>query len=84
MAIYELLAMAGDGLADRPGWVVHYEAGLAAYRDRRWSDAERHFISADECPGGDPPSRLFIERCRALIADPPGAGWTPVAIQMEK
>jgi adenylate cyclase len=84
VAIYELLAMAGDGLADRPDWVVDYEAGLAAYRDRRWSDAERHFTSADERRGGDSPSRLFIERCHALIADPPGAEWTPVAIQMEK
>ena len=84
VAIYELLAMAGDGLADRPDWVVAYEAGLAAYGDRRWSEAERHFMTADGRAGGDPPSRLFLERCRTLIADPPGADWTPIAIQMEK
>jgi adenylate cyclase len=84
VAIYELLAMAGDGPADRPDWAVAYEAGLAAYSDRRWSEAERHFMTADERADSDPPSRLFLERCRALIADPPGADWTPVAIQMEK
>jgi len=85
VAIYELLAMADDGLGDRPDWVAPYEAGLAAYRDRRWLEAERHFAAADAArPDGDGPSRLFVERCRELIAVPPGADWTPVAIQMEK
>jgi adenylate cyclase len=85
VAIYELLAMADDGLGDRPDWVARYEAGLAAYRDRRWPEAERHFAAADAArPDGDGPSRLFVERCRELIAAPPGADWTPVAIQMEK
>jgi len=83
VAIYELLAMTADGLGDRPDWVARYEAGLADYRDRRWPEAERHFAAAERARG-DAPSRLFIERCRALIADPPGADWTPVAIQMEK
>jgi adenylate cyclase len=85
VAIYELLAMADDGRADWPAWALHYEAGLAAYRDRRWEEAERHFAAAAaERAGGDAPSQLFIGRCGALIADPPSADWTPVAIQMEK
>jgi adenylate cyclase len=85
VAIYELLAMADDGVADWPAWALQYEAGLAAYRDRRWGEAERHFAAAAaERAGGDEPSQLFIERCRALIADPPGADWTLVAVQMEK
>jgi adenylate cyclase len=85
IAIYELLAM-----ADAPGgapvdWAASYESGLAAYRDRRWSDAARHFAAADAGrPGGDPPARLMIERCRGLVADPPGPDWTPVAVQMDK
>jgi adenylate cyclase len=85
VAIFELLAMADDGLGDWPHWVAPYEAGLAAYRDRRWPEAEQHFAAADAArPDGDGPSRLFVERCRELIAAPPGADWTPVAIQMEK
>jgi adenylate cyclase len=85
VAVYELLAMAGDGVGDWPAWALHYEAGLAAYRDRHWAEAERHFATAAaERAGGDAPSQLFIERCRALAAEPPGAEWTPVAIQMEK
>jgi adenylate cyclase len=85
VAIYELLAMADDGVGDWPAWALHYETGLAAYRERRWAEAERHFATAAaERAGGDAPSQLFIERCRALAAEPPGADWTPVAVQMEK
>jgi adenylate cyclase len=85
VAIYELLAMANDASGDRSDWVALYEAGLASYRERRWPEAERHFAAAIIArPEGDGPSRLFVERCRALVADPPGADWTPVAIQMEK
>jgi adenylate cyclase len=84
VAIYELLAMADDGAGDRPDWVARYEAGLADYRARRWPEAERCFAAAAARPGGDAPARLFVERCRVLIAAPPGADWTPVAIQMEK
>jgi adenylate cyclase len=84
MAIYELLAMTDDA-ADGRAWVASYEAGLGAYADRRWSDAERSFAAADAArDGGDPPSRLMIERCRDFMRDPPGPGWTPVAVQMEK
>jgi adenylate cyclase len=85
MAIYELLGMV-DGAGDAGvAWVPSYEEGLAAYADRRWSEAERHFAAADAGrDGGDPPSRLFIERCRILLRHPPEADWTPVAVQMEK
>ena len=77
--------MADDSLGDWHAWALHYEAGLAAYRDRRWDEAERHFAAAAaERSEGDVPSQLFIERCRALAANTPGADWTPVAIQMEK
>jgi adenylate cyclase len=84
MAIYELLAMADDA-GDDAAWVVAYEAGLGAYAERRWPEAERAFGAADAArDGGDPPSRLMIERCRAFMREPPGPDWTPVAVQMEK
>src|SRR5215469_5017607 len=43
IAIYELLGMAEDPGAETPGWVTTYEAGLAAYEDRSWSEAVRLF-----------------------------------------
>src|SRR5437763_11978071 len=39
LAIYELLDMAEDAQTAAPEWVRTYEAGLAAYENRRWSEA---------------------------------------------
>ena len=49
-------------------------------------DAGAHLLRADLHIGAVRSNlrEMFIERCRALIAAPPGADWTPVAIQMEK
>jgi adenylate cyclase len=83
IAIYELLAM--TGAPERFAWVKDYEAGLAAYRARRWEEATHLFTAANAAhDGGDRPSQIFIERCRALLINPPGADWTPVAVLMEK
>jgi adenylate cyclase len=85
-AIFELLAMAGAGDSGVAlGWVAIYEAGLAAYRQRRWDDAIAAF---EKCrvsrPGGDRASELMIEHCRALKATPPSAGWAAVTIMGAK
>ncbi|HET6222463.1 MAG TPA: adenylate/guanylate cyclase domain-containing protein, partial [Dongiaceae bacterium] len=85
IAVYELLAMAEAGDPARFAWVKDYEAGLAAYRARRWEEAVHLFTAANAARDrGDRPSQIFIERCRALLANPPGADWTPVAVLMEK
>ena len=83
IAIYELLAMTADG--GDFAWVAAYEDGLAAYRERRFAEALERFAAVDRGrAGGDQPSQIFVERCRACIADPPAAGWTHVAVLMEK
>ena len=82
IGIYELLGMAEDPGAEIPGWVETYEAGLAAYEDRRWSDALRLFEATAACRGAsDRPSEILIGRCRACLADPPPDDWTPISVQ---
>jgi adenylate cyclase len=84
MAIYELLAMTEDA-GGNVAWVASYEAGLRAYAECRWPEAERSFAAADAArEGGDPPSRLMVERCRDFMRNPPGRDWTPVAVQTQK
>lgn len=85
VAIHELLAMS-DGADIRAfAWVRDYEAGLDAYRSRQFSRALQSFEAVNAAhAAGDPPSQIFIERCRALIATPPGADWNHIAVQMEK
>lgn len=84
-AVYELLAMADAGDRSRFAWVEDYESGLVAYRERRWEEAQQHFLAANTArEGGDRPSIIFIERCRTLLASPPGPHWSHVTVLMEK
>jgi len=83
LAIYELLGMA-EG-APVPEWVETYEAGLAAYEDRRWREAVRLFEATAACRGGDDrPSEILLERCHACLADPPPDDWTPISVMESK
>jgi adenylate cyclase len=79
LAIFELLAMAGDG-ALRPGWVDDYEVGLDAYAARDWRAAIPRFEAVIAARGGDKASEVLIERCRHHIVEPPPADWTPVSV----
>jgi adenylate cyclase len=81
LAIYELLGMAENADGATPEWVQTYEAGLAAYEDRRWSQAIRLFeaVAADR-GNPDRPSEILCERCRACLADPPADDWTPISV----
>ena len=76
IAVYELLGMAGD--FPPPPWIGAYESGLEAYADRQWDKAIAQFTLAAALRGGDPPSQFFIQRCRSLLAQPPGPDWSYV------
>ena len=60
LAIYELLGMAQDAGAEVPQWVETYEAGLAAYEGRSWSEAVRLFEAM----------AASSRRCRSPVGDP--------------
>jgi adenylate cyclase len=81
--IYELVATAAPG-SSTPAWVDTYEAGLAAYLERDWKRAESLFEMASQSRGGDRPSAIMIERCRAYDREPPSKAWTGVAVAMTK
>jgi adenylate cyclase len=85
LAIYELLGIAGDPTAEVPEWVETYEAGLAAYEDRNWSEAIRLFEAAATCHGGfDRATEFLVGRCRACLGDPPADDWTPISVRESK
>ncbi len=74
--IYELLAMAGEPGADGfAHWVAAYESGLDRFARRDWDGAIRAFETVIELRGDDPPSRLFVERCRGFRTAPPPDDW---------
>ncbi|HXQ40437.1 MAG TPA: adenylate/guanylate cyclase domain-containing protein [Candidatus Udaeobacter sp.] len=85
-AVFELIAMADEKPAsEKLAWVAIYEAGLAAYRQRRWPEAIVLLDRVAVARGGeDPPAAALMERCRALIAEPPDSGWRPVTVMGTK
>lgn len=76
LRVYELIGMADDGSAPEP-FVTLYESGLSAYRARDFISATACFEKALSVRPHDRPSSMMIERCRRLIASPPGEEWQP-------
>jgi adenylate cyclase len=85
-AVYELIAMADEAPARQSlAWIAVYESGLAAYRARRWAEAIDLLAKVAAARGRpDPAAEHLIERCRALLADPPGPDWQPVTVMGSK
>ena len=81
------------GGRDAPGFiselVAEYERGIDLYRDGQFENALEAFRkAATREPGKDKveatPSKLYIQRCEDLIADPPQKGWTGTVIKKSK
>ncbi|WGS23285.1 MULTISPECIES: adenylate/guanylate cyclase domain-containing protein [unclassified Bradyrhizobium] len=53
----------------------HYAEGLAAYRERRWDDAERALAVALEAVPGDGPAAALKARVEGFRQSPPPADW---------
>lgn len=71
-AIYELVGLAGEPI---PAWIALYEAGFASYSRRDFGEAISFFGKAAAARGGDAPSMLMIDRCKALMMKPPPVDW---------
>lgn len=55
-----------------------FEAGLRAYRARRWDEAAQAFQQALDLLPGDAPSQLYLQRCQAFMVTPPPPHWDGV------
>ncbi|HVE87782.1 MAG TPA: adenylate/guanylate cyclase domain-containing protein [Myxococcales bacterium] len=69
--VYELLGLAGTPV--RPE-VQRFADGLGLYRARRFEEA----LKAFEASPNDPPSAVFAERCRQMVATRPPEDWAGV------
>jgi len=61
-----------------------YEAGLDRYQRREWADAIGQFGQALEAVPSDQPSKIFIDRCRYYLDNPPPDDWNGVWIMHDK
>lgn len=78
VAVYELVALAGEELGAKAELISLFEQGLAAYRNRDFELATPYFQAAAEIDPMDGPSLLYLERCRNFIVNPPPAEWDGV------
>ena len=85
--VYEVLGLASDGGPDADlarALARHAEHGLERYLARDFADAIRAFEAVLLLRPDDGPATRFIERCRALAAEPPPTDWDGVFHATEK
>lgn len=83
--VFELLEFADAELpAAKEKALQHFDAGMKAYKEHRWTDARTHFEDAVRACPDDGPSILYVERCRENIASPPPADWDFVVRRTQK
>jgi adenylate cyclase len=81
--IFEVLGM--SPLApDRAVMMGAFEVGLRAYRAQQWEDAIHTFHQVLTAVPGDPPSQLYIQRCKAFMVASPQPGWDGVHVMQAK
>ncbi|MBN1382396.1 MAG: adenylate/guanylate cyclase domain-containing protein [Deltaproteobacteria bacterium] len=81
--IYELL---GDH-TEAGQWrefTTLFEEALALYKAAKWDEAIAAFQMVLDVRSGDPPSILYIKRCRELKENPPAGSWDGVYTMTRK
>jgi len=73
--VFEIMGKAGELTPAQAGLRQHYAEGLAAYRERRWDDAERAFAAALAAVPDDAPSLALKARVESFRQAPPAADW---------
>jgi adenylate cyclase len=85
VAIFEVLDWHEPATFPNMGDVLSaFRGGLDAYRAGDFAAGLRRFEEALALHPKDGVSRLYVERCRHLIANPPGEGWDGVFEMTEK
>lgn len=62
----------------------NYNKGLSLYRERKFKDALESFKKVLDIRKEDGPSKLYIDRCKMLIKNPPPADWDGVFTMTSK
>jgi adenylate cyclase len=79
--IYELVGMQDDGIpADVRTKCDMYSKGMVLYRERRWQKAAEHFSELVSIYPYDKPSKIYLERSKMYLENPPPADWNGVTV----
>ena len=75
VAVFEIMGKPGELMLAQSELRRHYAEALAAYRERRWDDAERAFAAALSAVPDDGPSIALKARVESFKQTPPPADW---------
>jgi adenylate cyclase len=78
--VFEVLELKGKADPKLVETARRFEEGLALYRAMKFAEAKAIFTEL----AGDPPSKLFSERCDYFTNEPPDDGWDGVWHMKEK
>jgi adenylate cyclase len=67
-----------------PPWLARYEQGIELYRHRQFNEAHDAFAECLRAQPDDYISDLYLNRCKDLIVNPPGADWDTVFVMKSK
>ncbi len=56
----------------------HYNRGLSLYKMKKFSDAIQEFEKALSIRPEDGPSKLYLDRCKNFLKNPPPEDWDGV------
>jgi class 3 adenylate cyclase len=73
--VFEIMGRHGELTPSQDSLRASYCEGLAAYRARRWNEAETALNAALEIAPGDGPSQALLSRVKSMEKDPPAADW---------
>lgn len=76
--IYELIGR--KGIPHMEEAVEAFHKAVRYYRERRWEEAERQFNAVIDLKPDDTPSKLYIQRSRQFITNPPPDNWQGIFI----
>ncbi|MBI4679091.1 MAG: tetratricopeptide repeat protein [Elusimicrobia bacterium] len=62
----------------------YFKEGRKAYQAGRWDQAAKLFHEVLRLHPKDKLSRLYVDRCERLKADPPGDRWNGVWVMTDK
>jgi len=83
--IYELIGIADNGVSDDIKNIIQkYHDGITLYRERKWKEAVDHFTQLTRAYPNDTPSKIYLDRSRAYLENPPPEDWDGVTVMESK
>lgn len=84
VGVYELVGRTGELSEEKLQSLVAYDEASRRYRARDWLGAAAKYQEVLRLNHTDPPAALYLERCQALLSDPPPSDWDGVYVMTHK